>query len=175
MLTYYSSIIPNSFRCLLFSKLCQHNWSRPNDVSSESAVCCQHQCGQWGSCVCLVGLSRLCLCFWALLIKVSNYIPPILYWLHFWQGFQMSCWWNHCHPSPRQSCDRCPSWITKLLHMLCYTLTSSRTPPISGQLSSYNAGIMLFCMVFTLLVSLTSTLPRSTAWYLELITTLDYS
>jgi len=29
MLTYYSSIIPNSFRCLLFSKLCQHNWSRP--------------------------------------------------------------------------------------------------------------------------------------------------
>jgi len=30
MLTYYSSIIPNSFRCLLFSKLCQHNWSRPS-------------------------------------------------------------------------------------------------------------------------------------------------
>jgi len=29
MLAYYSSIIPNSFRCLLFSKLCQHNWSRP--------------------------------------------------------------------------------------------------------------------------------------------------
>jgi len=28
MFTYYSSIIPNSFRCLLFSKLCQHNWSR---------------------------------------------------------------------------------------------------------------------------------------------------
>ena len=28
ILTYYSSIIPNSFRCLLFSKLCQHNLSR---------------------------------------------------------------------------------------------------------------------------------------------------
>ena len=29
ILAYYSSIITNSFRCLLFSKLCQHNLSKP--------------------------------------------------------------------------------------------------------------------------------------------------
>ena len=34
ILTYYSSIILNSFRCLLFSKLCQHNLSRPSHVPS---------------------------------------------------------------------------------------------------------------------------------------------
>ena len=34
ILTYYSSIIPNSFRCLLFSKLCQHNLSRPSWVQN---------------------------------------------------------------------------------------------------------------------------------------------
>jgi len=37
MLTYYSSIIPNSFRYLLFSKLCQHNWSRPKHSMAKVA------------------------------------------------------------------------------------------------------------------------------------------
>ena len=32
---HYSSIIPNSFGYLLFSKLCQHNLSKPNCTTPE--------------------------------------------------------------------------------------------------------------------------------------------
>ena len=49
ILAYYSSIIPNSFRCPLFSKLYQHNLSRPTDepviiilCSASWAVTCMH-------------------------------------------------------------------------------------------------------------------------------------
>ena len=77
MLTY-SSIIPNSFRCLLFSKLCQHNWSRPSKGTAARGV--------WGhappgNCSWNHFLPKISVKFLVRRISVCGYAPAAIIYL----------------------------------------------------------------------------------------------
>jgi len=80
--------------------------------------------------------------FSVLLIKVTNYAPQFsllcpncgqnLSTVRYNIVLLLLGVSNHCHPSPRQSCNSCSSWDTKLLHMLCGSIFNFSWTPLTG-------------------------------------------